>query len=306
MSDIFDEEHVHVELGGVPETTALLKERWDYIFFTGSVAVGRIVAKAAAVHLTPVTLELGGKNPCIVDETADLKLTAKRLVWGKFLNAGQTCIAPDYVLAKNEIKSDLIKYLKLEILKAYGDDPEISPNYPRIVNMQNLQRLKDMLNDAEILLGGNSNTKDNYLAPTLVNNPGLDSKIMAEEIFGPILPILNYDNQEDIKLIISSFEKPLGFYIFSKDKGFCNSIITKYRFGGGAINDTMIHFGNPRLPFGGVGESGIGAYHGKFGYETFTHKKGITMKANWLDIPLRYAPYKNKLILLKKAFKWLG
>jgi len=306
LSDIFEEEHVCVELGGVPETTALLKERWDYIFFTGSVAVGKIVAKAAAVHLTPVTLELGGKNPCIVDETADLKLTAKRLVWGKFLNAGQTCIAPDYVLAKNQIKSDLIKYLKLEILKAYGVNPEISPNYPRIINMQNLQRLKDMLNDAEILLGGNSNTENNYLAPTLVNNPGLDSKIMAEEIFGPILPILNYNNQEDIKVIISSFEKPLGFYVFSKDKGFCNSIITKYRFGGGAINDTMIHFGNPRLPFGGVGESGIGAYHGQFGYETFTHKKGITMKANWLDIPLRYAPYKNKLKLLKKAFKWLG
>jgi aldehyde dehydrogenase (NAD+) len=306
LSEIFNDAHLYVELGGVSETTKLLKERWDYIFFTGSVAVGKIIAKAAAVHLTPVTLELGGKNPCIVDESADLKLTAKRLVWGKFLNAGQTCIAPDYVLVNNQIKADLVKLIKTEIFKAYGEDPEISPNYPRIVNANNLQRLISMLEDAEILLGGNSNISDNYLSPTLVNNPKLDSKLMEEEIFGPILPILDYKTEKDIEYILKSYEKPLGFYVFSKNKAFYNSLIKKYSFGGGAVNDTMIHFGNPRLPFGGVGESGIGAYRGHFGYETFTHKKGITFKANWLDIPLRYAPYKNKLKLLKKAFKWLG
>ena len=306
LSEIFNDAHLYVELGGVSETTKLLRERWDYIFFTGSVAVGKIIAKAAAVHLTPVTLELGGKNPCIVDESADLKLTAKRLVWGKFLNAGQTCIAPDYVLVNNQIKADLVKLIKTEIFKAYGEDPEISPNYPRIVNANNLQRLISMLEDAEILLGGNSNISDNYLSPTLVNNPKLDSKLMEEEIFGPILPILDYKTEKDIEYILKSYEKPLGFYVFSKNKAFYNSLIKKYSFGGGAVNDTMIHFGNPRLPFGGVGESGIGAYRGHFGYETFTHKKGITFKANWLDIPLRYAPYKNKLKLLKKAFKWLG
>ncbi len=306
LSEIFNDAQLYVELGGVSETTKLLKERWDYIFFTGSVAVGKIIAKAAAVHLTPVKLELGGKNPCIVDESADLKLTAKRLVWGKFLNAGQTCIAPDYVLVNNQIKADLVKLIKTEIFKAYGEDPEISPNYPRIVNANNLQRLISMLEDAEILLGGNSNISDNYLSPTLVNNPKLDSKLMEEEIFGPILPILDYKTEKDIEYILKSYEKPLGFYVFSKNKAFYNSLIKKYSFGGGAVNDTMIHFGNPRLPFGGVGESGIGAYRGHFGYETFTHKKGITFKANWLDIPLRYAPYKNKLKLLKKAFKWLG
>ena len=305
LSDIFDDAHLCVELGGVSETTTLLKERWDYIFFTGSVAVGKIIAKAASVHLTPVTLELGGKNPCIVDESADIKLTAKRLVWGKFLNAGQTCIAPDYILVNNRIKADLVQHLKTEIFKAYGENPEISPNYPRIVNAKNLQRLTAMLEDANILVGGNSNSSDNYLAPTLVDNPKLDSKLMEGEIFGPILPVLDYQTEKDIESIVKSYEKPLGFYVFSKNKAFCNSLIQKYSFGGGAVNDTMIHFGNPRLPFGGVGESGIGAYRGHFGYETFTHKKGITFKANWLDIPLRYAPYKNKLKLLKKAFKWL-
>mgnify|MGYP001210000887 FL=1 len=305
LKDIFDESHLFVELGGVPETTLLLKERWDYIFFTGSVPVGRIIAKAAAINLTPVTLELGGKNPCIVDETADLKLTAKRLVWGKFLNAGQTCIAPDYILVKNEVKSDLIKHLKKEIIKAYGEDPENSSCYPRIVNAENLKRLTDMLKNAKIIIGGNSNIKDNYLAPTIVDNPKLDSKLMQTEIFGPILPILNYKSKKDIESIIKSFEKPLGFYVFSNNKAFYNSIIKKYSFGGGAINDTMVHFGNPRLPFGGVGDSGIGAYHGQFSFDTFTHKKGITIKANWVDITLRYAPYKNKLKLLKKAFKWI-
>jgi len=305
LKDIFDESHLFVELGGVPETTLLLKERWDYIFFTGSVPVGRIIAKAAAVNLTPVTLELGGKNPCIVDETADLKLTAKRLVWGKFLNAGQTCIAPDYILVKNQVKSDLIKHLKKEIIKAYGEDPETSSSYPRIVNVENLKRLTDMLKNAKIIIGGNSNIKDNYLAPTIVDNPKLDSKLMQTEIFGPILPILNYKTKKDIESIIKSFEKPLGFYVFSNNKAFYNSILKKYSFGGGAINDTMVHFGNPRLPFGGVGDSGIGAYHGQFSFDTFTHKKGITIKANWVDITLRYAPYKNKLKLLKKAFKWI-
>lgn len=306
VSSVFDSQHVSVILGGVPETTELLKERWDYIFFTGSVPVGKIVAKAAAQYMTPVTLELGGKNPCIVDENIDIKLTAKRLVWGKFVNAGQTCIAPDYILAHKTIKSKLIEQLKQQISSAYGDDPYQSADYPRIVNSINLKRLSEMLSDVNIVHGGVVINEDNYLSPTLIDEPSLDSKVMEGEIFGPILPILEYESLDDIKRIVSRYEKPLGFYVFSKRKTFYYSLINSFSFGGGAVNDTMIHFGNPRLPFGGVGESGIGAYHGRLGFDTFSHQKGITIKANWLDIPLRYAPYKSKLNAIKKAFKWLG
>ena len=306
LTEVFDNDHFCVELGGVEETTLLLKQRWDYIFFTGSVAVGKIIAKAAAIHLTPVTLELGGKNPCIVDLTTDLKLTAKRLVWGKFFNAGQTCIAPDYILAEKSIKTELIKLLKLEIKKAYGENPELSPYYPRIVNAANYKRLIGMLSDVDIVHGGDKNKGDNYLCPTIVDNPSLDSKLMEGEIFGPILPILSYDSESDIETIVKSYEKPLALYVFSKNKTFYNAMLKRFRFGGAVINDSMIHFGNQNLPFGGVGESGIGVCNGRFGYNTFTHQKSIVIKSNWLDAPLRYAPYKNKLKLLKKAFRWLG
>ena len=306
IRSVFDSKHVKVIQGGVPETTALLEERWDYIFFTGSVPVGKIVAKAAAQHMTPVTLELGGKNPCIVDGSMDIKLTAKRLVWGKFVNAGQTCIAPDYILAHKTIKPKLIEELKLEIYKAYGNDASLSEDYPRIVNDKNLTRLSQMLEGVDVIYGGDIKKEDCYLSPTLIDEPSLESPVMADEIFGPILPILEYETMDDLKQIINRYEKPLGFYVFSKRKAFYKTMINSFSFGGGAINDTMIHFGNPRLPFGGVGESGIGAYHGRLGFDTFSHQKGITIKANWLDIPLRYAPYTNKLKAIKNAFKWLG
>ena len=306
LSTVFERQHLKVIQGGVPETTALLKNRWDYIFFTGSVPVGKIVAKAAAHYMTPVTLELGGKNPCIIDDSVDLKLTAKRLVWGKFVNAGQTCIAPDYLLVKNTIKSELIEHLKIEITSAYGENPENSEDYPRIVNAKHLERLEHMLKDVSIVHGGVINKQDNYFAPTLIDAPSLDSKVMEGEIFGPILPILSYANETEISKIINLYEKPLGFYVFSNRKEFYKTLIKTHQFGGGSVNDTMIHFGNPRLPFGGVGDSGIGAYHGRLGFDTFSHKKGITIKANWLDIPLRYAPYSKKLNMIKNAFKWLG
>ena len=305
LSDIFEENHLKVVLGGVPETTQLLNLRWDYIFFTGSVEVGKIIAKAASKHLTPCTLELGGKNPCIVDSTANLKLSAKRLVWGKFLNAGQTCIAPDFILAHESIKSKLIDLLITEIKKAYGINAEISKSYPRIVNSNNFERLKAILKGEIILYGGETNSDDNYFAPTLIDSPSVNSKLMQKEIFGPILPILSFKDINDIDKIIKPLEKPLALYVFSTNKNFYNSLIAQYSFGGGAINDTMIQFGNSRLPFGGVGESGIGAYHGKYSYETFTHKKSISIKSNWLDIPIRYAPYDGKLNLLKKVFNWL-
>ena len=306
LSAVFRPEHLKVIQGGIPETTLLLKERWDYIFFTGSVPVGKIVAKAAAPYLTPLTLELGGKNPCIVDDSMPTQLIAKRLVWGKFVNAGQTCIAPDYLLVHNSIKTQLIHDLKSEITKAYGTNPQTSEDYPRIVNSAHLSRLIAMLKDSEVIFGGTYDASDSYLAPTLINEPSMDSEVMKGEIFGPILPILSYETENDIQSILSHYDKPLGFYVFSSDSSFYKKMIETYSFGGGTINDTMIHFGNSKLPFGGVGESGIGTYHGKLGFDTFSHKKGIVIKANWLDIPLRYAPYTNKLKNLKRLFKFFS
>jgi len=306
ISETFDENHVKCVEGGVEITQELLAQRWDYIFFTGSVAVGKIVAKAAAENLTPVTLELGGKNPCIIDATANLKLAAKRIVWGKFLNAGQTCIAPDYLLVSNKIKSAFTELIKKEIIDAYGENPETSPDFPRIINQKNWNRLTEMLKGESILAGGKSNSQDYYLAPTLLDEPSLDSLVMKDEIFGPILPVLSFENEADLVSIISRYEKPLSLYIFSNDNPFAKKIIQNYSFGGGCINDTVVYFSNKRLPFGGVGHSGIGAYHGKLSFSTFTHYKAIVKKANWLDIPTRYAPYKGKLNSVKKLFKWLS
>jgi len=304
IGETFDVNHAEVIEGGIDVSQELLSQRWDYIFFTGSVAVGKIIAKAAAENLTPVTLELGGKSPCIVDETANLKLAAKRIVWGKFINAGQTCIAPDYILVQTKIKPQLIAYLKAEIITAYGENPEISSDFPRIINQKNWQRLCHLLEGNNILYGGNSNIESNYLAPTLVDEPSLESALMKDEIFGPILPILAYDEAPDLKKTISKYEKPLALYVFTENKTFAENIIQEFSFGGGCINDTIIHLANPRLPFGGVGHSGIGAYHGRLSFDTFSHKKAIVKKANWLDLPLRYAPYTTKLNTLRKLLKW--
>jgi len=305
VSEVFDKEHVTVIEGGVEVSEKLLSQRWDYIFFTGSVAVGKIVAKAAAEHLTPVTLELGGKNPCIIDKNCNIKLTAKRIVWGKFINAGQTCIAPDYLLVNEEIKQKLIVALKEEIILAYRENPEESKDFARIVNTKNWKRLVSFLENETILFGGITNESENYIAPTLLDESKLDSLVMQEEIFGPILPIISFKEESEIEKIISKYEKPLSLYVFSNNTKWAKSIIKKYSFGGGCINDTVIHFSNNRLPFGGVGNSGIGAYHGKMSFETFSHKKGIVKKGTWLDLPMRYAPYKNKIKTLKKLLNWL-
>ena len=305
ISQIFEKDHVKVVEGGVEVSEKLLSERWDYIFFTGSVAVGKIVAKAAAVNLTPVTLELGGKNPCILDETANLKLAAKRIVWGKFINAGQTCIAPDYILIQKDMQSHFVEYLKEEIIKAYGENPSQSPDFARIINNKNWQRLVNMIEPEKVIFGGQSDAKTCYIAPTIIEESNNESLIMKEEIFGPILPILSYKNESEIDAIISKYEKPLALYIFTENYAFSKKIIKNYSFGGGCINDTVVHFSNKRIPFGGVGHSGIGAYHGSLGFDTFSHKKGIVKKANWLDLPLRYAPYKDKLSTIKKLLKWL-
>ncbi len=302
--ETFDKNHVEVVQGDATVAEQLLTKRWDYIFFTGSVSVGKIVAKAAAVFLTPVTLELGGKNPCIVSFDCNLKLTAKRIVWGKFLNAGQTCIAPDYLLVHHKIKLQLVEFLKLEIELAYGKNPEISPDFPRIVNQKNWMRLTQFLDSEVVLHGGQTNKNDNYIAPTLLDESKFESLVMKDEIFGPILPIISYTDETEIDTIISKYEKPLSLYVFSKNKNWASKIIKKYSFGGGVINDTIIHFSNSKLPFGGVGNSGIGAYHGKRSFDTFSHKKSVVSKGLWLDLPFRYAPYGTKLKYIKEFLKW--
>jgi len=306
IKNVFPETVATCIEGGIDTSTELLAQQWDYIFFTGSVPVGKIIAKAAAKHLTPVTLELGGKSPCIIDDSVNLKLAAKRICWGKFLNGGQTCIAPDYILIKDAIKDKFIELLKSEIIKSYGKNQKNSIDFPRIINHKNVLRLKEMLQDCHIAYGGIINEKENYISPTILDHVTLDSNIMQEEIFGPILPILTFKTEDDIDKIISSFEKPLAFYVFSNNKNFANKMIDSFSFGGGVINDTLIHFGNPKLPFGGVGSSGMGAYHGKHGFDTFSHKKSVIKRGNSIDPPVRYAPYKGKFGLLKKMFKYFG
>jgi aldehyde dehydrogenase (NAD+) len=305
IENVFHVEHVRIVNGGVEVAQKLLSQRWDYIFFTGSVPVGKIVAKAAAEHLTPITLELGGKNPCIIDETANLKLAAKRIVWGKFINAGQTCIAPDYIVIQKDMKSHFVTFLKEELKKAYGEDPKKSPDFARIINEKNWLRLVNMIKAEKVIVGGESDIDDCYIAPTVIEENTLDSLVMQDEIFGPILPILTFNTTEELEAILSKYEKPLAFYVFTENHTFGKQIMKQYSFGGGCINDTVIHFSNQRLPFGGVGQSGIGAYHGKLSFDTFSHKKGIVKKANWLDLPMRYAPYKDKLPTIKKLLNWL-
>ena len=301
--NVFEEAHVLVIEGADETAEKLLEYRWDYIFFTGSVRIGKIVAASAAKHLTPTTLELGGKNPCIIDDTIDLRLTSRRIVWGKFVNAGQTCIAPDFLIVKRSIKNKLITNLSEEIQKAYGKNPKNSEDYPRIVNKTNLSRLSNLIKDTKIIFGGEYDIETCYFSPTIIDEPDIESDLMAEEIFGPILPIISYDDENQIEKFISKYEKPLALYVFSSNKDFSEKIIRKYSFGGGAINDTIIQVGNPNLPFGGVGHSGIGKYHGKTSFDQLSHKKAIVKKGNWLDIKIRYAPYKGKLKYVKKFFK---
>ncbi len=306
IAAVFDPGHVTVIEGEAAISTRLLSERWNYIFFTGSIFVGKIVAKAAAEHLIPATLELGGKNPCIVDETAVIKLAAKRIVWGKFINCGQTCIAPDYVLVHESVKDKFIEYCIKEIALNYGENAQLSPDYARIINHHNFEELRQNIAGEKILTGGVTDNNDLYISPTLLDNPGLDSPIMKHEIFGPVLPVIGYKTEEEINAIIGSFEKSLAVYVFSNHLKFIKRIIANHSFGGGTINDTLVHFANHRLPFGGVGSSGFGAYHGKHSFNTFTFKKGITTRYNWLDLPVRYAPYRDKMKALKFFMRWFS
>ena len=300
VEEVFDVKEAVVVHGGAEFTQTLLAQRWDYIFFTGSVAVGKIVAEAAAKNLTPVTLELGGKNPCIIGEGADLKIAAKRIVWGKFVNAGQTCIAPDYILVQAKEKYNFVELLKQEIILAYGENPQESKDLARIVNARHWKRLTELIDPTKVIFGGQTDELQNYISPTIIDEPELESQLMKDEIFGPLLPIISYHDENDLYKIIRRYEKPLALYVFSNDKRWVEKMITTFSFGGGCVNDCMIQFVNKRLPFGGVGNSGIGAYHGKLGFDTFSHHKAIVKKPTWGDNPIRYAPYKNKLKWIRK------
>ena len=268
IEDTFDEAYVSVVEGGIEETQTLLSLPFDYMFFTGSEKVGKIVYEAAARKLIPVTLELGGKSPVIVDDTANIKVASERISFGKFTNAGQTCVAPDYILVQRKVKNDLIKALKKTITEFYGENIEKSPDFGRIVNQQHFNRLNDLIqiHKDNVVFGGNSSKEDLYIEPTLLDNITNDNKIMKEEIFGPILPIITYDNFDEVLEIIQSKSKPLSLYLFSEDENMTHRVVEELSFGGGAINDTLMHLANPNLPFGGVGSSGIGQYHGKYSF----------------------------------------
>ena len=298
----FDENYLTVVEGGVETTTELLQQKWDKIFFTGSTHIGRIVYKAAAENLTPVTLELGGKSPTFVLADCNIKITAKRIVWAKFLNAGQTCIAPDYLLVEEEIKDQLLLALKKEIENAYPNNNEVQENYVQIVNEKNFNRLEQLIPADKIYYGGETNIKNRFIQPTLLHNINFEDSIMQEEIFGPILPIISFENLEDVITKIKEREKPLSLYVYSKNKIIIKKILHEVSFGGGAINESLVQMSNHNLPFGGVGASGIGAYHSKTGFDTFTHYKSILHKTSWMEPTLKYMPFTK---VKKKILKFL-
>ena len=303
ISEVFPPEWAIVIQGDVKVGAALLKTQWDYIFYTGSTAVGKIVAKAAAEFLTPTTLELGGKSPCIVDGTAPIQKTARRIVWGKFLNCGQTCIAPDYVLVQKEYKKALVAAMIQEIEKAFGKNAKNSKDYGRIIHQKHFEKLEKDLDKQKLLFGGEKDKDELYFGPTLVEEPALDSSLLVDEIFGPILPVLSYTTESEIDSILTKLKNPLAFYLFSTNRRFVNTMIQRYSFGGGVINDAIIHFTNDKLPFGGIGNSGMGAYHGKHSFEVFTHAKPVVKRSFWFDLPQRYAPYPKSLKALKFLLK---
>jgi len=298
----FKDYYFHVVEGGVEETTQLLEQKWDKIFFTGSTQVGRIIYQAAAKHLTPVTLELGGKSPVFVTKNCNLEVTVNRIVWGKFLNAGQTCIAPDYILVEAGIKDAFLTALKKRIEKmeyAFEND-----NYVQIINSKNVDRLKKLVDSDKIFYQGEWNEDNRYFPPVILNDVTFQDPVMEEEIFGPILPVLEYENLTEAIRAVKKLPKPLSCYVFTKSKSVKTRIIDELSFGGGAVNDTVMHIANNRLPFGGVGASGIGSYHGKAGFDTFTHFKSILNKGTWFDPSLKYPPYTStKLKIIRKVFK---
>lgn len=296
----FDPAYVAAIEGGIEVSKAVLAERFDHIFFTGGTAIGKIVMQAAAQHLTPVTLELGGKSPCIVDADIHVELAAKRIVWGKFINAGQTCVAPDYLLVDRRVKPALLEAIQTTICAFYGDDPAQTPDFGRIINTKQFDRLTQLLDSGEVVMGGQTRPEDKYIAPTVLDRVSWDDPVMQEEIFGPILPILEYDELGEAIAQINARPKPLALYVFSNSSQVQQQVLQQTSSGGVCVNDTIMHIAPSTLPFGGVGNSGMGSYHGKAGFDTFSHQKSVMYKPFWLDLPWRYAPYEGKLELLKR------
>ncbi len=291
IEECFPAHYVAVVDGGRAENQALLQQRFDMIFFTGGKTVGREVLRHAAEYLNPVTLELGGKSPCIVDSTAKIRLAAKRIVFGKYLNCGQTCVAPDYILCDKRIRDELITAILAEIEKQFGKEPLKNPNYGKIINEKHFERILGLINGEKLVYGGQSEPESLRIAPTVLNNITWDDAVMGEEIFGPLLPILTFDTLDEALDTVESHPHPLALYFFSEDKAAQKKVLDTCRFGGGCINDTIIHLATSDMPFGGVGESGMGSYHGRVGFETFSHYRSIVDKKTWMDLPIRYQKY---------------
>ena len=301
IEECFEPEYVAIVTGGRKENAKLLEQKFDFIFFTGSQAVGKEVMRHAAEHLTPVVLELGGKSPCIVDATADIKLAAKRIVFGKYLNCGQTCVAPDYILCHASIKEALVKEVCIQIRKQYGNEPLQNPDYGKIINEKHLERIVGLIEQEKVFLGGKYDKERLQIEPTVMQNVSWEDPVMQEEIFGPLMPILTFDSYDEIYQTLQEKEKPLALYVFSNDKKRIQEVTERLQYGGGCINDVVIHLATSEMPFGGVGESGMGGYHGKVGFETFSHTKSIVDKKTWIDLPMRYQPYDR--IINKKLLK---
>lgn len=302
ISDTFNDNYIAV-LDEHSDNAEMLAHRYDYIFFTGGVEIGRTIARAAAEFLTPTTLELGGKSPCIVDKHADIEVAARRIAWGKYLNGGQTCVAPDYLLLHESVKEKFYKAFTKTVKEFYGNNPQDSADYPRIINDRHFKRIAAMITDGNIIVGGKSDAETHYISPTLIEIDSLAHPLMNDEIFGPVLPVLTINSIDDAIHIIKQYEKPLAFYLFSNNYSNQQKCLQTIQFGGGCINDTISHLANHELPFGGIGNSGSGAYHGKASFDTFSHKKSICHKVTWPDVPLRYPPYNGKLMLIKQVMK---
>ena len=293
LTQCFPTHYVSVVTGGRAENTCLLREHFDYIFFTGSQAVGKEVMRNAAEHLTPVTLELGGKSPCIVDHTANIRLAAKRIVFGKYLNCGQTCVAPDYVYCHRAVKDRLVKEIQKQIQKQYGRQPLDNPDYGKIINEKHFDRLLGLMDENKLVYGGKADRKSLRIEPAVLDNVTFSDPVMQEEIFGPIMPILVFDHLDEVIRKVNAMPHPLALYIFTSDKKAAAKVLSRCGFGGGCVNDTIIHLATTEMGFGGFGESGMGAYHGKTGFDTFTHYKSIVDKKTWIDLPMRYQPYRK-------------
>jgi len=299
INGAFDKEYVHVVTGDAEVSQQLLNLDFNHIFFTGSPRVGKIVMQAAAKKLIPVTLELGGKSPCIVNKDANLKLAAKRIAWGKFLNAGQTCIAPDYLMVHEEIKDALIQKIEKAVHQFFGKEIKQSPDYPRIISRPNMERLATLLEGVTIVSGGSFDREERYFEPTIMDDVDFEKPVMQQEIFGPILPVISYHNLDEAIHLINSKPRPLALYVFANNKKFQKKVIAEIPAGGVTVNDTLMHIASNKLPFGGVGNSGIGKYHGFESFKTFSNAKPVVYRGTWLDVPIRYAPYKSKLKIIK-------